>query len=139
MSIPWRRNYRGDVPQYGRAPVLERRQWAREAPKQAAATVSWMLRGERITVEARVVDLGRGGAGVLIPRLPPRGALLRLGLVADPSAGVDGHVVRVSPHPNPGWVFLHIQFERECPEDLLERALGSEPGGAAMDEEYGMS
>lgn len=139
MMNELRRNFRGDVPQFGRAPVLERRQWAREIPKQAEATVSWMLRGELITVRARVVDLSRGGAGVLIPRLPPRGALLRLALLADPNVRVDGRVVRVSPHPNPGWVFLHVQFQNECPQALLDHALGDEAGDATMDDGCGVS
>jgi len=116
------RRFRGDVPQYGRAPVLDRRQWAREEVREAEANLSWMQRGEMITVRARLVDLSLGGAGILIRTVPPRGALLRLALASDAAVRVDGRAVGMRPHPKPGWLFLHLQFQSECPRAFLERA-----------------
>lgn len=144
-----RRHFRGDFPQYGRAPAMERRHWARETVADAKASLSWMRRGEMITVKARLVDISLGGAGVLIPRVPPRGALLRLALAADPAIRVDGRAVATRPHPKPGWLFLHLEFQTECPRTLMERALGGsdgekddpddEAGDPPMDDGFAMS
>lgn len=145
MMIEPRRRFRGDFPQYGRAPVLDRRQWAREEVKHTKATLSWMSRGEMTTIEARLADLSPGGAGVLIQTRPPHSGPLRLALKSDPALRVDGRAVGARPHPKPGWIFLHIEFQTECPPALLERARAGrddendEPDGASMDDGFGLS
>jgi len=138
-----RRHFRGDFPQYGRAPALERRHGGRRMIFDAQASLSWMRRREMITIEARLVDLSLGGAGVLIPKAPPQGALLRLALASDPTIKVDGRAVATRPHPKPGWLFLHLEFQTECPQALLERALDGpdveEEDDPSMDDGFAMS
>lgn len=144
MNEPLRR-FRGDFPQYGRAPVLDRRRWTRKQVKPTETTLSWMLDGAMSTIPARLVDISRGGAGILIQTPPPHPEPLRLALAADPSIRVDGRAVGMRPHPKPGWIFLHLQFQAECPPAFLKLAPtqrgdeDDEPGGSTMDDEYGLS
>lgn len=140
-----RRHFRGDFPQYGRAPVSDRRRWTRREIKRTEATLSWMLGGAMTTIPARLVDISRGGAGILIQTPPPHPEPLRLALADDPSIRVDGRAVGMRPHPKPGWIFLHLQFQTECPRALLERGAvdrdheDDDPEGSPMDDGFGLS
>lgn len=114
---------RGDSPQLN-SPVLDRRHWPRRETPFVAAALSWVRLGVESRMEIRVVNLSVGGAGLLVPIVPPRGAVLRLDLGARPeSAVLEGRAVGSREDPDTGWTFLHVQFTHGCPEHLLERLL----------------
>jgi hypothetical protein len=114
---------RGDSPQLN-SPVLDRRHWPRRETPFAQAALSWVDRQGEARMEIRVVNLSAGGAGLIVPVVPPANVLLRLDLGARRgSAVVEGRVVATREDPDTGWTFLHVKFTRGCPEYVLDRIL----------------
>jgi hypothetical protein len=117
-----RQHLRGDSPQLN-APVLDRRSWPREPVRSPEASLSWSSRQVETTVDARVVNLSRGGAGLLVREAPPPDALLRLVLTGSSGVVVEGWAVAGRAQSERGWWFVHMKFCRDCPARLLERIL----------------
>ncbi|APW60890.1 PilZ domain-containing protein [Paludisphaera borealis] len=127
MTSNPRRSFRGDAPQIG-SPVLERRFWTREPARDAEATLTWTQDGAEVAVAAHLVDLSVRGAAVILAKIPPRGAVIRLGLAAVETATVEGRVVAMRLHPKRGWLILHIKFTADCPKALYDQAVDGADG-----------
>ena len=114
---------RGDSPQLN-SPVLDRRHWPRRETPFAEAPLTWTHRLAECRVEARVVNLSQGGAGLIVPVVPPEDAILRLVLGGRGGAVVvEGWTVATREDPDTGWNFLHMKFSHGCPEHVLDRIL----------------
>ncbi len=74
-------------------------------------------------MDARVVNLSRGGAGLLVRELPPPDAPLRLVLTGSQGVVVEGWAVASRAQSERGWWFVHMRFSRDCPSRLLDRIL----------------
>ncbi|WP_337174052.1 PilZ domain-containing protein [Paludisphaera sp.] len=112
---------RGDAPQLNN-PVLDRRHWPRRETPFAEAALSWVDRRVESRMEIRVVNLSVGGAGLIVPVVPPLDAVLHLdlGTRRGPTV-VEGRAVATREDPDTGWTFLHMEFTRGCPEHVLDR------------------
>ncbi len=117
-----RQHLRGDSPQLN-APVLDRRGWPREAVRSPESSLSWSSRLVETTVDARVVNLSRGGAGLLVREPPPPDSLLRLVLTGSRGVVVEGRAVAIRAQSERGWWFVHMRFCRDCPARLLDDVL----------------
>ena len=122
MKISWHR-LRGDSPQLN-SPVLDRRHWPRREAPFPEAALTWASRMSECRIEARVVNLSHGGAGLIVPIVPPEDAILHL-VLSDGHGGVviEGWTVATREDPDSGWTFLHMKFSEGCPEQVLERLL----------------
>ncbi len=129
MSMNFSRSrLRGDSPQWN-APVLDRRHWPRRETPFAEAAVTWQEHRAECRIEARIVNLSHGGAGLIVPVVPPDDAILHL-VLAEPQGGVvvEGWTVATRADPDTGWFFLHMKFSHGCPEHVLERILTDSTG-----------
>lgn len=117
---------RGDSPQLN-SPVLERRSWPREPVQSPVATLSWTSPLATTSVDAHVVNLSRGGAGLLVRESPPPDAMLHLVLAGGGGVVIEGWVVATRRHPEHGWMFLHMKFSQTCPERFLDLVLDDSP------------
>ena len=87
------------------------------------------------TVEARLLDIGRDGAGLLAEQTPPWGARVRLHLVGgEESTWVDGEVLGVEPRAT-GGRRVRIRFTDACPTVFLRAAVRSLPAPDAVEVE----
>lgn len=114
----FRQHVRGDAPHLN-APALDRRTWPRETVRSPEAALSWFTTFGESSQEARLVNLSRGGAGLLVRVAPPPGATLRLTLPDARGEVISGRVVATREHPARGWRYVHMRFDRDCPERLL--------------------
>lgn len=118
-----RHRLRGDSPQLN-SPVLDRRHWPRRETPFAEASLTWSERRAECRIEARVVNLSPGGAGLIVPVVPPHDAILHL-VLGGRCGGVvvEGWTVATRDDPDTGWSFLHMKFSQGCPADVLDRML----------------
>lgn len=73
-------------------------------------------------MEVRVVNLSQGGAGLIVPLVPPADAVLNLVVNGRRGpAAVEGKAVASREDLGTGWFFLHVKFTRGCPEHVLDR------------------
>jgi hypothetical protein len=103
----------------------------------ADARLSWVARGQIHTVEARILDISREGAGLLAEQTPPWGARVRLHLVdRESNTWVDGEVLGVEPKAT-GGRRIRLLFSDACPTVFLRSAVRSlpAPAPAAVDVE----
>ena len=121
-----RTRLRGDAPQLN-SPVLDRRTWPRGEVLAPEARLSWRTETGERAVDARLVNLSRGGAGLLVREVPPPDAALRLVLFAEGGQLVEGMAVATREEPDRGWTFLHMRFRGSCPDRVLDRLLGYVP------------
>lgn len=118
-----RHRLRGDSPQLN-SPVLDRRHSPRREVYTPQAALSWSSPSAETTIQARLVNLSQGGAGLLVRELPPPGNPIRLILSGSDGAVVEGRVVGTRPEEEGGWTFLHMMFSRDCPDRVLRKILG---------------
>lgn len=116
------RTFRGDSPQLYR-PMLDRRASFRGEVRSPEALLNWSSGQSYDTIEARIVNLSQGGAGLLVHKPPPPDALLRLILTGAGGAVVEGWTVAIREDQAEGWAFLHMKFSHDCPRSALERLL----------------
>ncbi|MDG3006751.1 PilZ domain-containing protein [Paludisphaera mucosa] len=114
---------RGDAPQVN-VPVLDRRCWPRGELKCPDATLHWVSGFSESSLDARVVDLSQGGAGLLVPLAPPRDASLHLVFPGHGGTVVEGWAIACREQLEGGGMFVHMKFRQPCPERLLRRLLG---------------
>ncbi len=96
------------------------------------ARLSWVARGQVHTIEARILDIGRDGAGLLAEQAPPWGARVRLHLVGgEASTWVDGEVLGVEPKKR-GGRRVRLLFSDACPTVFLRAAVLSLPAPNAV-------
>ena len=87
------------------------------------ARLSWFARGQNHTVDARLLDISRDGAGLLAEQTPPWGARVRLHLVdREASTWVDGEVLGVEPKAK-GGRRVRVRFADACPTVFLRAAV----------------
>ncbi|AMV36574.1 PilZ domain-containing protein [Planctomyces sp. SH-PL62] len=117
-----RHHHRGDAPQLN-TPVLDRRSCPRGSVRSPEATLRWSSALAESAVEARVVNLSRGGAGLLVREAPPTDAILRLVLSRSRGVVIEGWVVGVRDQPDDEWQFVHMRFSHDCPGRILDSIL----------------
>ncbi len=97
------------------------------------ARLSWVARGQIQTVDARLLDIGRDGAGLIAEQTPPWGARVRLHLIGgEESAWVDGEVLGVEPKAT-GGRRVRVIFNDACPTVFLRAAVLSLPAPAEVE------
>ena len=122
---PFQHHFRGDAPQTN-SRVLDRRASPRREVRSPAARLCWSSGFDDESAEVHIVNLSRGGAGLLVREVPPEDAILHLILSSAGGTVVEGWTVGTREGSIEGWTFLHMRFSHLYPESALERLLTQE-------------
>jgi hypothetical protein len=102
----------------------ERRRGARFRAVATEALLGWWEKNESCLRSARLVNISRGGALVIVAQSPRELEPVSFSLLADRTGRwLESRVVGVAAEP-PGQFFVHLTFEEPCPDDIFVLALG---------------
>jgi hypothetical protein len=103
--------------------IFDRRDWHRETARETSAILSWEQDDGLHSHEAELVNIGGGGAAILMAEIPPQDQVVSLRLQSLENVSVEGRLIDVRPHGKPGMHLVRIKFIMECPISLFERAI----------------
>lgn len=108
----------------------ERRAWRRVVPKETRATLSWISGDSRVAIDARLEDIGGGGAAVKVGHRPPidETVWLSVGREGKEAGPVECRLVGCDDVSHEESI-ARLAFVELCPMDVFVIAMGlNRPG-----------
>ncbi len=108
----------------------ERRAWRREAPRECSASLSWMSGDSTMAIDAKLEDIGGGGAAVKVADRPPINETLRLwvGRKGQEAGPVECRMVGCESSSDENFL-VRLAFVGLCPMDVFVVAMGLDISG----------